>query len=67
MKGALTKRLDSVGADLRTLMRDKNLRHSGINREGERLVIRFPRRRDPGQGPDCRCSTPRPTWPWPTR
>ena len=41
MKGALTKRLDSVGADLRTLMRDKNLRHSGINREGERLVIRF--------------------------
>ena len=41
MKGALTKRLDSVGADLRTLMRDKNLRHSGINREGERPVIRF--------------------------
>ncbi|HRI19218.1 MAG TPA: protein translocase subunit SecD, partial [Burkholderiaceae bacterium] len=41
MKGALTKRLDSVSADLRTLMRDKNLRHPGITREGERLVIRF--------------------------
>ncbi len=41
MKGALTKRLDSVGADLRSLMRDKNIRHSGISREGERLVIKF--------------------------
>ncbi|MBL8450097.1 MAG: protein translocase subunit SecD [Dechloromonas sp.] len=41
MKGALTKRLDSVGADVRTLMRDKNVRHAGVSREGERLVIRF--------------------------
>jgi preprotein translocase subunit SecD len=35
MKGALTKRLDSISADLRSLMRDKNIRHGGINREGE--------------------------------
>ncbi len=41
MKGALTKRLDSVSADLRTLMRDKSIRHGGISREGERVVIRF--------------------------
>ncbi len=41
MKGALTKRLDSTSADLRTAMRDKNLRHAGIGREGERIVIRF--------------------------
>jgi len=41
MKGALTKRLDSVSADLRSLLRDKNVRHGGINREGERIVIRF--------------------------
>ncbi len=41
MKGALTKRLDSISADLRSLMRDKNVRHGGINREGERIVIRF--------------------------
>ncbi len=41
MKGALTKRLDSISADLRTVMRDKNLRHAGIGREGERIVIRF--------------------------
>ena len=41
MKGALTKRLDSTSADLRTLLRDKKLRHAGIGREGERIVIKF--------------------------
>ncbi len=41
MKGALTKRLDSISADLRSLLRDKNIRHGGIGREGERIVIRF--------------------------
>jgi preprotein translocase subunit SecD len=28
MKGALTKRLDATTGDLRTLMRDKNVRHA---------------------------------------
>ncbi len=41
MQGALTKRLDSIGAELRTLMRDKNIRHGGIQREGSTLVVRF--------------------------
>jgi preprotein translocase subunit SecD len=41
MKGALTKRLDSTSADLRTAMRDKNIRHGGVSREGDRLVMRF--------------------------
>lgn len=41
MKGALTKRLDSIGADLRSLLREKNVRHNGISREGDRVVIRF--------------------------
>jgi len=41
MKGALTKRLDSTSGDLRTVLRDKNLRHAGITREGDRLVVRF--------------------------
>ncbi|MEN3373117.1 protein translocase subunit SecD [Dechloromonas sp. ZS-1] len=41
MKGAVTKRLDSTSADLRTQLRDKNLRHAGLSREGERLVIKF--------------------------
>jgi preprotein translocase subunit SecD len=40
MKGALTKRLDSVGADLRSLMRDKNLRHGGISREAAEACVR---------------------------
>ena len=41
MAGALSKRLDSTSADLRSLLRDKNVRHSGITREGDRVVIRF--------------------------
>ena len=41
MKGALTKRLDSIGADLRSLMRDKNIRHGGVVREGQTVAIRF--------------------------
>ena len=41
MKGAVTKRLDSTSADLRSLLRDKNIRHAGLGREGERIVIKF--------------------------
>jgi preprotein translocase subunit SecD len=41
MKGALVKRLDSVAADLRTLLRDKNLRHAGISRSGEAVTVLF--------------------------
>ena len=41
MKGALTKRLDSISGDLRSLLRDKTVRHGGITREGDRVVIRF--------------------------
>ncbi|PKO55808.1 MAG: protein translocase subunit SecD [Betaproteobacteria bacterium HGW-Betaproteobacteria-21] len=41
MPGALTKRLDATTGDLRTLMRDKNVRHAGITREGNTVHIRF--------------------------
>ena len=41
MKGALTKRLDAISADLRSLLRDKNIRHGGVSREGDRITIRF--------------------------
>ncbi|MGB4672886.1 MAG: protein translocase subunit SecD [Azovibrio sp.] len=41
MPGAQAKRLDSISADLRTLLRDKNVRHAGIDREGDRIVINF--------------------------
>jgi len=41
MKAALTKRAEALTGDIRTLLRDKNLRHAGIGREGDRLVIKF--------------------------
>jgi preprotein translocase subunit SecD len=41
MKGALTKRLDSFTGDIRTTLRDKSIRHSGVSREGSTIVVRF--------------------------
>ena len=41
MKGALTKRMDATAGDLRSLLRDKNVRHSGISREGQSVAVRF--------------------------
>ena len=41
MKGAMTKRLDSLGADLRSLLRGKNIRNNGISRDSDRIVLRF--------------------------
>ena len=41
MKGALTKRLDSFTGDIRTTLRDKGIRHSGVSREGGTIVVRF--------------------------
>ena len=41
MPGAITKRLDSTAADLRTLLRDQGVRHSGIEREGRSIAVRF--------------------------
>ena len=41
MKGALTKRLDGLTGDIRTTLRDKNIRHAGIAREGMTIVVRF--------------------------
>ncbi|MFP5406118.1 MAG: protein translocase subunit SecD, partial [Gammaproteobacteria bacterium] len=41
MKTALTKRMDSTANDLRTLLRDKNIRHAGITRVGDGVEVRF--------------------------
>ena len=41
MKAALTKRLDALSGDVRTQLRDKNIRHAGIAREPSGVVIRF--------------------------
>jgi preprotein translocase subunit SecD len=41
MKAALTKKADSTTGDVRTLLRDKNIRHTGITRSGDGIVVRF--------------------------
>ena len=41
MKQALSKRLDATVGDLRTQLREKNLRHSGITRSGDTIEVRF--------------------------
>src|SRR5690606_8187640 len=41
MKEALDKRVEATVGDLRTLMRDKNIRHAGIARVGDGVEVRF--------------------------
>ncbi|KQW68922.1 protein translocase subunit SecD [Methylibium sp. Root1272] len=41
MKAALTKRADALTGDIRSLLRDKNIRHAGIAREGNAVTIAF--------------------------
>jgi preprotein translocase subunit SecD len=41
MKSVLTKRAEALTGDIRTMLRDKNLRHAGVTREGDDVVIRF--------------------------
>jgi len=41
MQAALTRRADSTAGDVRTLLRDRNLRHGGVTREGQVLEVRF--------------------------
>ncbi|MDP4608994.1 MAG: protein translocase subunit SecD [Burkholderiaceae bacterium] len=40
MQAALTQKLDSLGADVRTALRDKGIRYGGIERQGQSLVLR---------------------------
>ncbi|MGY0197344.1 protein translocase subunit SecD [Leptothrix sp. BB-4] len=41
MRAALTKKAESLTGDLRTLLRDKNIRHAGIVRNGETVEVRL--------------------------
>ncbi len=41
MQAALTKRLDSLVGDARIQLREKNIRHSGVTREGQTIRVRF--------------------------
>ena len=41
MKEALAKRMDGLASDIRTQLRDRNIRHAGIDRVGDTIEIRF--------------------------
>ena len=41
MKSALTRKADSLAGDIRTMLRDKNIRHAGIARDGNAVEVRF--------------------------
>ena len=41
MAAALTKKAESLAGDIRTSLREKNVRHSGINRVGQTIEVRF--------------------------
>jgi preprotein translocase subunit SecD len=41
MRAAIAKRVESLTGDARSQLRDKNVRHAGIAREGNNIVVRF--------------------------
>ena len=41
MQAALTKKADSLAGDLRTTLRDKNIRYGGISRDGQTVEIKL--------------------------
>jgi preprotein translocase subunit SecD len=41
MQAAITKRAESISSDVRALLRDKSIRHSGVSRTGDVVDVRF--------------------------
>jgi preprotein translocase subunit SecD len=41
MQAALSKKAESLAGDIRSVLREKNVRHSGISRNGQTIEIRF--------------------------
>ena len=41
MQAALTKKAESFSGDLRSILREKNIRHAGISRNGQAVEVRF--------------------------
>jgi preprotein translocase subunit SecD len=39
MRAALNKKVESAAGDVRSLLRDKNIRHAGVTRDGDRVVL----------------------------
>jgi len=41
MKAALTKRAEALSGDIRLVLREKNIRHGGVSRDGNTVDVRF--------------------------
>jgi preprotein translocase subunit SecD len=41
MQAALTKKAESLAGDLRSMLREKSIRHGGVNRSGQAIEARF--------------------------
>jgi len=41
MQAAITKRVENLAADVRGQLREKNVRHGGVSREGQTIRVRF--------------------------
>ena len=41
MQAAITKRVENLAADVRGQLREKNVRHGGVTREGQSIRVRF--------------------------
>jgi preprotein translocase subunit SecD len=41
MRGALQKKLESLSTDVRSQLREKGMRHSGIERQGDSIIVKF--------------------------
>jgi preprotein translocase subunit SecD len=41
MKAALTKKAEALTGDVRSMLREKNIRHSGITRDGNTVLVAF--------------------------
>jgi preprotein translocase subunit SecD len=41
MKSALTKKAEALTGDVRLMLRDKNIRHAGVTRDGNLVEVRF--------------------------
>jgi len=47
MKAALTQRVESLAGDIRSMLREKDVRHGGIGRNGQTVELRFATRPRP--------------------
>jgi preprotein translocase subunit SecD len=46
MRGALQKKLESLATDTRSQLREKSIRHNGIERQNDQIIVRFPNQDD---------------------